>query len=107
MIPPCDQTGVPRHFHSSTTSGSADRISARSRASISPLQSPSSSILASISAEGDSAFFDGLFFMGASWLGFLVLRSGLGNTNRADHQRARDREQQDDRVKRGRAERHD
>src|SRR5262249_5694716 len=58
IIPSCDQTGVPLHFHSSITSGSAALISARSRASISPLQSPSSSILASMSADGDSALFE-------------------------------------------------
>src|SRR5436305_14412022 len=62
ISPSCDQTGVP-HFHSSTTPGSASLIRARSRESISPLQSSSSSILASISSDGDSALFDGLFFM--------------------------------------------
>src|SRR3989442_8785939 len=56
ISPLCDQTGVPLHFHSSATSGSAFLIRARSRESISPLQSPSSSILASISSDGDSAF---------------------------------------------------
>src|SRR5438270_8246575 len=55
ISPLCDHTGVPLHFHSSATSGSASLIRARSRESISPLQSPSSSILASISSEGDSA----------------------------------------------------
>src|ERR1700741_261921 len=59
ISPLCDQTGVPLHFHSSATSGSASLIVARSRESISPLQSPSSSILASMSLDGDSAFFDG------------------------------------------------
>src|SRR6185437_5027042 len=59
MPPSCDQTGVPpldgfTHFHSSTTSGSACRIRVRSRESVSPRQPPSSSILASISSEGDS-----------------------------------------------------
>ena len=56
MIPPWDQTGTPLHFHSSTTSGSACLIRERSRESVSPRQSPSSSILASISSAGDSAF---------------------------------------------------
>src|SRR5688572_4402331 len=63
ISPLCDQTGVPLHFHSSATSGSASLIRARSRESISPLQSSSSSILASISSDGDSAFVVGLFFM--------------------------------------------
>src|SRR5690242_8207740 len=63
ISPLCDQTGVPLHFHSSVTSGSASLIRARSRESISPLQSPRSSILASISSDGDSALFDRLFAM--------------------------------------------
>src|SRR5688572_19438704 len=63
ICPLCDQTGVPLHIHSSATSGSASLIRARSRESISPLQSPESSLLASISSEGDSAFFDRLYFM--------------------------------------------
>src|ERR1700722_11832001 len=46
-------TGTPRHFHSSTTSGTACLRSARSRESISPRQSPSSLILPSIMSEGD------------------------------------------------------
>src|SRR6059058_1859008 len=50
--PPCDQTGV-AHFHSSITSGSAALIRARRRASISPRQSPSASIFASISSDGE------------------------------------------------------
>src|SRR6266700_5990588 len=66
ISPLCDQTGVPLHFHSSTTLGSASLIRARSRESISPLQSPSSSILASISSDGDSGRFDGLFMFLAS-----------------------------------------
>src|SRR6516165_4014741 len=49
MIPACDHTGTPRHFHSSTTSGSASLIRARSRASSAPRQSPSSLILPSMS----------------------------------------------------------
>jgi hypothetical protein len=41
--------GTPPHFHSSTTSGSASLTRVRSRLSVLPHQSPSSSILASIS----------------------------------------------------------
>src|SRR5947207_6230773 len=54
IIPSLDQTGTPRHFHSSTTSGSACLMRARTRESVLPLQSPSSLILASISRGGDS-----------------------------------------------------
>src|ERR1700721_2596648 len=53
-IPPCDHTGTPLHFHSSTTSGSACLMRARTWASVSPRQSFNSLILASISREGDS-----------------------------------------------------
>src|SRR5207237_2579340 len=53
MIPSCDQTGTPRHFHSSTTSGSACLMRLRTRASVSPRQSLSSLILASISQPAD------------------------------------------------------
>src|SRR5258706_3114509 len=63
ISPLCAQTGVPLHFPSSVTPGSASLIRARIRESISPLQSPRSSILASISSDGDSAFFDRFFFM--------------------------------------------
>src|SRR6185312_324877 len=59
--PLCDHTGTPLHFHSSTTSGSASLIRARSRLSICPRQSPSSLILASISWEGDWLFVGSLF----------------------------------------------
>ena len=44
MMPSCDQTGVPIHFHSSTTSGSASLISLRILARVLPRQSPSSAI---------------------------------------------------------------
>src|SRR4051794_12527537 len=57
MMPSCSHTGTPRHFHSSTTSGAACLISIRTRASVSPRQSPSSLILASISREGESSAF--------------------------------------------------
>src|SRR6476660_8187531 len=68
MIPACDHTGTPRHFHSSTTSGSACLMRCRTRASVSPRQSLSSLILASINREGESPFFPSfeplfLFFM--------------------------------------------
>src|SRR5438132_263503 len=85
ISPLCDQTGVPLHFHSSATSGSASLIRARSRESISPLQSPRSSILTSISSDGDSALFDRLFFMlpASPWVAFLPwLATPLSLVNR-------------------------
>src|SRR4051795_10807961 len=51
MPPSCDQTGVPIHFHSSRTSGSASFMSARTLASVLPLQSPSSAILSLMSLD--------------------------------------------------------
>src|SRR5437868_13967110 len=66
MIPASDHTGTPRHFHSSTTSGSAAWISARTRASVSPRQSPSSRILPSISRDGGSPDVVALVFMGSA-----------------------------------------
>src|SRR5688500_4431052 len=72
-MPPCDQTGTPRHFHSSTTSGSACLMRARTRASVLPRQSSSSLMRASISLEGScpvavfvvffAAFFFTVFFV--------------------------------------------
>src|SRR3979409_2123164 len=44
-MPSCDQTGVPLHFHSSTTSGSACLMSLRILPRVFPRQSPSSAIL--------------------------------------------------------------
>src|SRR4051812_3464383 len=53
QIPPSwYQVGVPIHFHSSTTSGSASLMSARILASVAPRQSPSSAIRSSMSSEG-------------------------------------------------------
>src|SRR5438309_8586601 len=49
MIPSCDHTGVPIHFHSSTTWGSASLMSARILARVFPRQSPSSAILSEMS----------------------------------------------------------
>src|SRR5438270_3375183 len=53
MMPSCDQTGVPIHFHSSTTSGSACVISVRIRLRVVPRQSPSSAILFEIRSDAD------------------------------------------------------
>src|ERR1700733_762020 len=57
MMPACSHTGTPRHFHSSTTSGQASLMRPRTRASISPRQSPSSLILPSIRREGEAPAF--------------------------------------------------
>src|SRR5262245_54159927 len=56
MIPSCSHTGTPLHFHVSTTSGSACLMRLRIRPSVSPRQSLSSLILASINWEGDFPF---------------------------------------------------
>src|SRR5271154_1013099 len=63
-------TGTPRHFHSSTTPGTAWAISARTWASVSPRQSPSSAMRASISRDG-SPFVTGLFGVVFFAIGFL------------------------------------
>src|SRR6266436_905417 len=54
---------MPLHFHSSTTSGSACLMRARTWESVLPLQSSSSLIFASISREGDSPLVVALFFI--------------------------------------------
>src|SRR6202521_5931808 len=53
MMPSCDQTGVPIHFHSSTMSGSASLMSLRILLRVSPRQSPSSAILFEMSSDAD------------------------------------------------------
>src|SRR4249920_3661983 len=62
MMPACSHTGTPLHFHSSTTSGSACLMRVRIRESVSPRQSLSSLILASINSDGDPGFCGALFF---------------------------------------------
>src|SRR5512137_2552935 len=62
ISPSCDQTGT-AHFHSSIASGSACLIRARSRDNVLPRQSPSSSILASMSCVGDASFCEPAFFI--------------------------------------------
>src|SRR5262249_18270390 len=68
MIPSCDHTGVPIHFHSSTTSGSASLMSLRILLKVSPRQSPSSTILLSISSDGDWPWVEPDFFMFSGFL---------------------------------------
>src|SRR5262249_30415473 len=54
-LPLCDQMGV-FHFHSSTSSGAASRITLRSRSSIRPRQSPSLSMYSVIASDGFIGF---------------------------------------------------
>src|SRR3984885_4702580 len=77
MMPACSHTGTPRHFHASDLSGSACLMSALTRASVSPRQSFSSLILASISAEGESPPFSSfaplsLFFIVVAFFAVVV-----------------------------------
>src|SRR5579864_6963375 len=67
MMPSCDQIGVPIHFHSSTTSGSASLTSWRILRRVSPRQSPSSAILFEMSSEAGWPWLAPDFFM------FLIL----------------------------------
>src|SRR6516165_6872823 len=89
IIPACDHTGTPLHFHSSTASGSASLMRLRTRASVSPRQSLSSLILASISREGEAPVpvFGALvvFFIGAVY----PLSLPSGPTRRRSSPRAR------------------
>src|SRR6266545_4889444 len=64
MMPSCDQIGVPIHFHSSTTSGSASLMSLRILLRVSPRQSPSSAILFEMSSDADWPWLAPDFFVG-------------------------------------------
>src|SRR5881296_1556666 len=63
MMPSCDQIGVPIHFHSSTTSGSASLMSSRVLLRVFPRQSPSSAILFEMSSDADWPWLAPDFFM--------------------------------------------
>src|SRR5437870_5662764 len=67
MMPSCDQIGVPIHFHSSTTSGSASMMSLRILLRVSPRQSPSSAILFEMSPDAGWPWLAPDFFMSSSW----------------------------------------
>src|SRR5438034_6139107 len=67
MMPSCDQIGVPIHFHSSTTSGSASLMSLRILPRVSPRQSPSSAILFEMSSDAGRPWLAPDFFMFSSW----------------------------------------
>src|SRR5438132_11742906 len=73
-MPSCDQIGVPIHFHSSTTSGSAFLMSVRILLRVCPRQSPSSAILFEISSDADRSRLASDFFMSSSWK-FQIYRS--------------------------------
>src|SRR5215467_144928 len=79
--PSWDHTGTPLHFHSSVTPGSACLIRERIRESVSPRQSPSSLILASINRDGDSPLCEVsflLFFMSSRLSPGLIFLSREG-----------------------------
>src|SRR2546428_3490837 len=76
MMPSCDQIGVPIHFHSSTTSGSASLMSLRTLLRVSPRQSPSSAILFEMSSDADWPWLAPDFFM------FSPFHFGGGSENR-------------------------
>src|SRR2546422_6794538 len=67
MMPSCDQIGVPIHFHSSTTSGSASLMSLRILLRVSPRQSPSSAILFEMNSDADWPWLAPDFFMFSSY----------------------------------------
>src|ERR1035441_453740 len=66
MMPSCDQIGVPLHFHSSTTSGSASLMSLRILLRVSPRQSPSSAILFEMSSDAGWPWLAPGFFIFSS-----------------------------------------
>src|SRR3954470_14267839 len=68
MPPSWDHTGVPIHFHSSTTSGSASRMRSRILVRVSPRQSVSAAIFWLMSLEAASP----------DALGWLVIRRAPG-----------------------------
>src|SRR6478752_7484173 len=82
MIPSCDHTGVPIHFHSSTTSGSASLMSLRILLNVSPRQSPSSAILWSISLDADLPSVEPDFFMASAALRLGRMRMGAADGRR-------------------------
>src|SRR5258705_10109099 len=63
MMPSCDQTGVPIHFHSSSTFGSTCLMSLRILLRVFPRQSPSSAILFEMSSDAGWPWLAPDFFM--------------------------------------------
>jgi len=77
-MPVCAQTGLPLHFHSSTTSGSASWMSLRISATISPRQSPSFAIMLSMSLETVGSALVGAAAVAALFCGFSLDLLGMG-----------------------------
>src|ERR1700730_13936963 len=78
MMPAHSHTGTPRHFHASATPGQASLMRLRTRASISPRQSPNSLIRPSISREAEAPPFPSfapvfVFFMAVAFFVLLSL----------------------------------
>ena len=67
MMPSCDHTGVPVHFLSSTTSGSAISIIVRILPKDSPRQPPSAAIFSEMSSDADGPWLSIDLFMLCSW----------------------------------------
>src|SRR5438876_6988956 len=87
MMPSCDQIGVPLHFHSSMTSGSASLMSLRILRRVSPRQSPRSAILCEMSSDGDWTWLAPDFFMFSSypgynlWIGTYIMKATVKRKN--------------------------
>src|SRR5471030_1000278 len=75
MMPSCDHTGVPIHFHSSTTSGSAFLMRSRILLRVAPRQSPSAAILFEMSSDADGPWLAPNFFMFSSSCPVPVVRN--------------------------------
>src|SRR5688572_29517895 len=82
MIPAFSHTGIPRHFTASTTSGTARRMSARTRASVSPRQSFRCWICASICSEGeDGSSCEAVVLVGMGGAAAFVEQASLYNNH--------------------------
>src|SRR5882757_61681 len=81
-MPPSDHTGVPIHFHSSTASGAALRMSLRMRLRVSPRQSPSSAIRPEIISEAELPLPATVFFMIPPYLERLQHEPAIGDKGR-------------------------
>src|SRR5882724_11441046 len=96
MMPSRDHTGVPIHFHSSTTSGSAFLMSLRILPRVFPRQSPSSAILFEMSSDADRPWLAPDFFMPSSWKFQILCRTDPDSQHsdrprdQKDHDRERD-----------------
>src|SRR2546430_5317216 len=86
MMPSCDQIGVPIHFHSSTTSGSASLMSLRILPRVSPRQSPSSAILFEMSSDADWPWLAPDFLMFSSWKFQKYLQESRGSSSKTSEQ---------------------